>query len=309
MYYGCAPDIAVPDNLKAAVIERPKNRPPRLNEAYVAFLVHYGMNAIPTRPNHPQDKSVVENSVKLIQRRMKFLMHNKPLQREEQLHLYLANAVEYWNNRKLKNGNGHSRRSLFEAEEHQYMNPLPTKAFVVFTLSKNRRVGKDYHVEFKKNFYSVPHFFKFHIAVVKIRTDIIDILIDGVSVAMHHREFGEGKRMTQAEHRPDNHRAEAETDLCKWADQFGPEAVTLAKIEVQKRRPSMATSKRIKWIKDMQRFHKKHRFIAACKRAVAAGDLRFDHVFNVLDRGLENSEISKVSDTMLTPKRNVRGSA
>ena len=55
---GWAPQVAVPDNLKAAV-KTPSRTEPVLNETYADLLEHYGIQGLPARVRRPRDKSLV----------------------------------------------------------------------------------------------------------------------------------------------------------------------------------------------------------------------------------------------------------
>ncbi len=55
---GWAPQVAVPDNVKAAV-KTPSRYEPVLNETYADLLEHYGVEGLPARVKKPRDKSLV----------------------------------------------------------------------------------------------------------------------------------------------------------------------------------------------------------------------------------------------------------
>ena len=50
-----------------------------------------------------------------------------------------------------------SRQSVFDAEERSLLRPLPAVPFEISRWTYGRRVGKDGHVVWDKNFYSVPY--------------------------------------------------------------------------------------------------------------------------------------------------------
>jgi transposase len=306
-YFGGAAKVAVPDNLKAAVIARPLYGPPRIQEIYQAFADHYGMGVMPARPRRPQDKSAVENAVKLIQRSLRLRVNERPLMDFGTLQRVLAEIVEYWNDRPLKRGNGHSRRSLFEANERMHLTPLPDEPFEIFTLSKPRIIQKDYHVEFGTNFYSVPHRLIGQQALVRASENLVEVLVDGVSVATHARSQGKGMRITAPKHRPSNHSAEVEGDLVEWAKRYCSEVAQIAAVEAGKDHMPVVQQQRLRWIKGLPRAYSRARFEAASKRAVALRDLRFEHVENVLKRGIEISIPTRSPNAKLSPQRNIRG--
>ena len=59
---GWAPQVTVPDNIKAAVI-KPSRYEPVLNPIYADLLEHYGVLGVPARVRKPRDKGLVENGV------------------------------------------------------------------------------------------------------------------------------------------------------------------------------------------------------------------------------------------------------
>lgn len=307
-YFGGAAKVLVPDNLKAAVISRPLYGPPRLQEVYQAFADHYNMGVMPARPRTPQDKSAAENAVKLIQRSLRLYVNGHPLAGLPTLQAALDGIVEYWNNRPLKRANGQSRRSLFEASERAQLQPLPDQRFEIFEFSKPRVIHKDYHVEYATNFYSVPHGLIGQHAVIGASAHLIDIRVDGLTVATHARLYGRNERSTLKQHRPSNHIAEAEDDLAEWAKRFCNPVQQIVTVELARRQTSLVRLQRFGWIKGLARMYTRRRFEAACERAVAMDDPRFEHVENVLKRGIEGSLPQAGPSAKLKPAKNVRGS-
>ena len=61
-FFGCVPEIVVPDNLKSAVT-KPCRYEPELNATYADMARHYGVAIIPARPYKPRDKAMVELGV------------------------------------------------------------------------------------------------------------------------------------------------------------------------------------------------------------------------------------------------------
>jgi transposase len=55
-FFGCVPEIVVPDNLKSAVT-RPCRYEPDINTTYADMAGHYGVAIIPARPYKPKDKA------------------------------------------------------------------------------------------------------------------------------------------------------------------------------------------------------------------------------------------------------------
>jgi transposase len=66
-YFGGAPEIIVPDNLRSAVTMA-CSYDPVINLTYSAFAKHYNVAIIPALKYKPKDKSSVENSILIVQR-------------------------------------------------------------------------------------------------------------------------------------------------------------------------------------------------------------------------------------------------
>ena len=66
-YFGGAPAIWVPDNLRAAVTSANRYEP-LINVTFDEFAAHYDMAVIPTRPYKPRDKAKVEAAVLMAER-------------------------------------------------------------------------------------------------------------------------------------------------------------------------------------------------------------------------------------------------
>ena len=66
-FFGCAPEILVPDNLKSA-IKTACRYEPEGTSTYEDMARHYGCVIIPARPRKPKDKAIVESHVLVVQR-------------------------------------------------------------------------------------------------------------------------------------------------------------------------------------------------------------------------------------------------
>lgn len=306
-YIGGAPVVLVPDNLKAAVLSRPRHGSPRINPEYQGFADHYGIGIDPARPRRPQDKSAVENSVKLVQRSLRLHFHDRPVPTLTQLREALARIVEALNAKPLRRANGHSRRSLFEAEERGHLQPLPIDPYQIADARTEARVGKDYHVAFKGCYYSVPHRWIGETISVAADSRTVRISRKGLEVAIHPRLHGAGEASTHAEHRPVAHRAASCQDIREWAASYSEPVRIIAASETANSQTPRLKKQYIEWIKGLPRRFTRRRFEMACKRAVELDDLRFKHVENVLLRGIEAAPSGISKGARIEAKGNVRG--
>jgi transposase len=65
-FFGGAPKLLVPDNLKSGVIKA-SFYDPEINRTYGAMASHYSVGILPTRPRKPKDKAKVEAGVRFAQ--------------------------------------------------------------------------------------------------------------------------------------------------------------------------------------------------------------------------------------------------
>ena len=64
-FYGGAPEVIVPDNLKSAVYKASRYEA-ELNDSFASFAAHYNTYVFPARAYRPKDKALVEGAVKII---------------------------------------------------------------------------------------------------------------------------------------------------------------------------------------------------------------------------------------------------
>lgn len=305
-YFGGSPKITVPDNLKAAVISRPRYGPPVINRVFQQFADHYKMAVLPARPNEPRDKGAVENAVKIVQMRLAEERVDRPVPTFEQLRKILSEIVEDINNTPMRCGQ--SRREIFNEHEKPSLRPLPEDRFEYFEMSKSRIVPRNYHVTWDGAEYSVPHQFINDECDIRSSATVVQIFVDGLMVATHPRASQPKGRVTNPSHRPPNHQAFLNDDLASWAARFGHSVQMIAANDLERPQKPQARKQRSRWIMDLQKIHGPERFVQACDRAVALGDPRFEHVENVLQRGLEGSRSAGSVKGATTPTRNIRGS-
>lgn len=111
-YHGVTVSI-VPDNLKAAIISRPRNAKPVVNTVFQMFCDHYETGVMPTRVRHPKDKALVEGAVKFVQRLLRLALHNRPLMNIVNLNKIVRQIIDQINRRLLRRTSGATRASQF----------------------------------------------------------------------------------------------------------------------------------------------------------------------------------------------------
>lgn len=152
---GSVPRI-VPDNLKTGVIKHPAEGEVVLNDAYRELAAHYSAAVLPGRVRKPKDKASVENTVGNIATWVIAALRNQSFATLPELRAAIYERMRAFNAEPFQKRAG-SRQSVFESEEKPLLRPLPTVAFEISRWVYGRRVQKNGHVVFEKNFYSVPY--------------------------------------------------------------------------------------------------------------------------------------------------------
>ncbi len=111
--------------------------------------------------------------------------------------------LEGLNDRPFKKMPG-SRRSLYESLDRPALKPLP-KVLFEYAEIKRASVNIDYHIEYDRHFYSVPHQLRKEVVEIRATSTTIEVLFKGRRVASHPRNFIQHRHTTLNEHRPKNH--------------------------------------------------------------------------------------------------------
>lgn len=223
-FFGGFPDAIVPDNLKSGVTEA-NFYDPEINLAYHEWAEYYGAVILPARASKPRDKAKVEGAVLIMERWILARLRDRKFFSLASLNKAIADLLKELNDRPMQQYE-QSRRSLFEEIEQAALNPLPDKPYE-FAIRKVARVHLDYHIEYKKHRYSVPHTLIHEEVNLRVTEHLIEIFHKSQKdpVATHPLSYSPGRFTTLAEHMPPNHRFHAEWTperFLKWAEEIGP---------------------------------------------------------------------------------------
>jgi transposase len=154
-FFGGTVPRLVPDNLKTGVIAHPREGEVVLNDAYREMAAHYSAAVLPGRVRHPKDKASVENTVSHVATWVIASLRAEQFTSLPQLRTRIYEQIDAYNRQPFQKRRG-SRLSVFTTEEKPVMQPLPAVPFEISTWTYRRKVGKNGHVVWAKNFYSVP---------------------------------------------------------------------------------------------------------------------------------------------------------
>lgn len=194
----------VPDNLKAAVI-RANTYEPDINQALEDFANHYGTSVTPARPLKPQDKSLVENQVKLIYSRVYAKLRHTQFFDLNSLNQAIKEKVKSHNQTRMQ-GKGYCRQEKFLADEKPTLQALPAENFEI-KYYREHKVAKNNHIHLgiDKHYYSVPYtYIGMNVKVVYTRA-LVKIYCKAALIATHPRNRRKGGYTTRKEHLCSHH--------------------------------------------------------------------------------------------------------
>ena len=193
------------DNLKSAVIKAERYEP-TLNKALEDMGNHYRFVAIPCKPYSPTHKSLVENHVDIVYRRVYAKIRNTTFYSLEELNVAVTQKMLEHNQTRMQQ-RPYSREEQFFAVEKDTLSPLPEEPYQMkFYCDLQVRNDGFIYLARDKHFYSVPYV---HIGkrsrVIYTRT-LVKIFIEGEQAAIHERTIGFGHTYKE-EHMASNSRA------------------------------------------------------------------------------------------------------
>jgi hypothetical protein len=205
--FGGVPELLVPDNLKSAVT-RADRYEPDLNPDYEKLAAHYGTAIFPARGYKPQDKSLVENGVKLVQRWLLARLRHETFYSLAQLNRRMDELMPLYRHKKMKRLNV-SRQALFDTLDQPALQPLPANAYE-YKAFKLLKVSIDYHIQLDHVLYSVPYQLIHQKVEVWFGAQTVCIYFEGKEVATHPRLYRRGAYSTQKVHMSSAHQKHLE---------------------------------------------------------------------------------------------------
>jgi transposase len=309
-YYGCVPQVVVPDQLKSAVAKSDRYDPD-INPTFAEMAQHYGTAVVPARPYKPRDKAKVEAGVLVAQRWILARLRNRTFFSIEELNVAIAELLEELNTRPFQKLEG-CRRSAFETLDRPAMKALPPSRYVVADW-KEARANIDYHVDYDHRLYSVPCALIREYVWLRVTATTVEAFFRGQRVASHARSYGRwGTMVTSEEHRPKAHRDYGEWPperLVAWAETLGPAAGQVAEaIMTARRHPEYGYRSCLALMRTSKRYGVA-RTEAACRRALAIGSPTRKSVEMILARGLDRAPASSNEEAPRPPvaHENIRG--
>lgn len=206
------------------------------------------------------------------------------------------------------------RRSQFEQLDQPALRPLPSHPYEYAEI-KQARVHIDYHLEFDKHYYSVPHHLVKQAVEVQATARTVSVYHQGKRVASHQRSYRQGLHTTCAEHMPQSHRAISEWSperFLSWAEDIGAETRAVISHLLQEKRHQEQSYRRILALLSNAKKYGRKRLNSACARALLINSPTRSSVESILKQGLDQVPIEPAinaaqEELNLDHHENVRG--
>lgn len=306
-YFGGGPKVLVPDNTKTGVTS-PCFYEPDLNPTYQELALHYGIAVLPTWVRKPKDKAKVEKGVQTVEYWLIAPLRKRQFFSIDEINEALWKKLEELNTCQMQHFEK-SRREMFEELDKPVLKSLPQTAFEVAEW-KRAKVGIDYHVEFRKHYYSVPYTLIKKQVDIRATDQVVEVFYKTKRVSSHKRDNTPGRHSTHPEHMPEAHRQYADWNperFFKWAEKIGELTVELVNgIFSSRRHPEQGYRSCLGLMRLATRYGKE-RMEAASKRALFFGYYSYRGVKNILEAGLDKVELEEPSGAFRKTHTNIRG--
>ena len=286
-FFGGVPQIVVPDNLKSAV-RKTHRYEPDINPSYQQLAAHYQTAIVPARPYKPKDKAKAEVAVQIVERWIMARLRHQTFFTLASLNQAIRTLLDDLNRRPFKKLPG-SRLSQFEQLDKPVLRALPSHPYQ-YAEFKQARVHIDYHVEYDKHYYSVPHHLVKQTVELQASENTVAIYVHGQRVASHPRCSRKGGHSTCPEHMPSSHRAMHDWSperFLKWANDIGPQTREVVNHLLQEKRHSEQSYRRILALLSNAKKYGRDRLNNACGRALLINSPTRSSVESILKQGLD----------------------
>ena len=201
-YFNGVTNRIICDNLKTGVISHPRDGEIILTDNYRAFAEHYMVAIMPAGIKKPKQKAGVENTVGNIATAIIAKLRKYNFNSFEEVKIGVSKALEEFNSKPFQKRDG-SRYSAYQ-EEKVFLRPLPDIPYEVFETVKGRKVGLNFHISYKNNYYSVPYMYAKTSVDLKVSENMVEIYQDNQRIASHKRfkDYEMYKYSTNIEHMP-----------------------------------------------------------------------------------------------------------
>jgi transposase len=309
-FFGGVPELVVPDNLKSAV-RKTHRYEPDINPSYQQLASHYQCAIVPARPYKPKDKAKAEVAVQIVERWIMARLRHQSFFTLASLNQAIRVLLDDLNQRPFKKLPG-TRLSQFEQLDKPALRALPARPYQYADI-KQARVHIDYHIEYDRHYYSVPHHLVKQAVEVQATNRTVTICHQGQRMASHPRSYHQGAHSTCQAHMPQAHQAMhgwSPERFLIWAGDIGAETREVVRCILQEKRHTEQSYRRVLALLGNAKKYGHERLNKACGRALLIGSPTRSSVESILKQGLDHIAVETPAvqeELSLEHHENVRG--
>jgi len=280
-FFGGVPPCVVLDNLRAGVVKA-DIYDPTLNRAYGELERHYGFVADPAKVGKPRHKGKVERGVPVVR---KHLLAGRSFRDIDEAN---QRALRWCREEIGMETHGTTKRKPFEVfqrEEAPRLRPLPSEAFEC-PQWKKCTVHPDHHIVFDKSYYSLPTRWIGKEVWGRGTRRLVQIFYDEQLIKTHLRAEQPGRWVTDLSDYPPEKLAylmPTPTYCRQKASEIGPH--TEALMEEILREHAMRNLRKAQALLRLAEKHGSCSMEAAARRALFFGNLRYQSIKTILEKG------------------------
>ena len=280
-FFGGVPQMVVPDNLRSGV-SRACRYDPDLNPSYQQLAAHYQVAVLPARPYKPKDKAKAEVGVQVVERWILARLRHHSFFSLAEANRCIRTLLDELNSRPFKQLPG-NRQQAFDSLDKPALRPLPQHPYQYVEI-RRCRVNIDYHVEYDKHHYSVPHQYVGEQIELHAGEHLIQLYFRQQRIASHARAYRPGMT-TEACHMPTRHRKHQQWNpgrLKNWAKDVGPEVLRWVSARLEEREHPEQAYRVCLGLLGLSREYPPERLNASCQIANREGLTRLKQVKSIL---------------------------
>ena len=230
-YFGGVTRKIICDNLKAGVVEHPREGEIVLTDLYESFGEYYCCAIMPAGVRKPKQKSSAEGSVNTLANSFIGATRNKEYHSLEEIKEDARKWLEAFNRKPFQKREG-SRYEVFMSEEKGELRALPPTPFEITHWEMGYKVQKDFHVRYRRNSYSCPYQYYRKKVDLLVSSTTLTIYYKGARLTSHplFPSFAKNKYSTHPEDMPpqfQNLSPWTEDRYRSWAKSIGPHTSTV----------------------------------------------------------------------------------
>jgi hypothetical protein len=280
-FFGGSPELIIPDNLRSSVSQACRYDP-QLNPSYQQWAEHYQVAVMPARPYKPKDKAKAELGVQLVERWILARLRKQSFFSMSELNQCIRALLDELNQKPFKQLPG-NRQQAFSQLDQPALAPLPKQPYHYVDI-KPVKVNIDYHIQYQRHHYSVPHQYVGETLELQASDSLVTLFFRQRQVALHPRKHQPGTT-TDAAHMPKRHQKQQQWTpgrLKNWAKTIGPDVLGWVERQLNTKAHPEQAYRVCLGLLNLSREYPAQRLNRACQIANRAGLHRLKQIKSIL---------------------------